>query len=133
MYGIGKVRADAEIDKKCFLAWQSEGTLDRAKEKLLRDNVTSSHGTNFSRDGVRKAAVRYQVNNYAESKKYIIEEYKKHGYIVSEFHVDKYMIKMAVSAYRNPYRIKCWMEDNHLMDNPELVLYLSSLIAIPND
>ena len=131
MYGIGKLRADPEVDKKCFLAWQSEGILIRAHQKLVKDGVVSSNGRYFTPDGVRKAAVRYQVNNYDESKKIILSEYEKHGYIVDEFHVDKYMIRMAVSALRNPFRVKKWMQEHHLMDNPELVLYLSSLIAIP--
>jgi len=132
MYGIGKLRADPEVDKKCFLAWQSAGTLKHAHQKLVEDGVVSSIGRPFTQDGVRKAAVRYQVNHYDECKQLVIQEYAKQGYIIDEFHVNRYMIRMAVSALRNPYRVKKWMEDHHLMDNPELVLYLSSLIAIPS-
>lgn len=131
MYYMSKLRHDPEVDKVAFEAWQSEGTIKRAYQKLMKDGIISSRGRPFSPDGVRKSAVRYMVYHYDDSKKLLMETYEKTGYAVEEEYIERLLIKMAVSALRNRWRIKGWLIEHELLERHKK--FIGSLVAIPHD
>jgi hypothetical protein len=103
-----------DLYKSAYEAWFTEGTLDRARDKLTRDGVVNSMGRPYSRDGIRKAAVKYMVQNYEESKEVLIASYRKFGYEVNEENIERYMIKLAISSFFTPNSLKEWLKENNL-------------------
>jgi len=131
-YGMLKVPYRNKItSKKCYEAWFSEGSLERARDKLEADGVVSSRGKPYSKDGVCKAAKSYMVNNYEDSKKMLLETCEKNGYLVEERYIEQYLIQMAVGYFRTPERVKYWLVKNGLFGKH--VKFLESLIAIHYD
>ena len=124
------LRRNSENDKLVFEAWFSTGSLKRATQKLAKDGVVSVRGKPYSIPGVRYAASRYMVDNYAESKQMLLDTYKKNGYIVEEEFIERYMIKMAVFTLATQERVKFWLVANNLLEKHKN--YISSLIAIPD-
>ena len=115
-------------DKLVFDAWFSTGSLVRATQKLKEDGVVSIRGTPYSTPGVRFAASRYMVDNYAEAKQRLLDEYKKNGYIVEEEFIERYMIRMAVFVLVVQERVKFWLVENNLLEKHKN--YIASLITI---
>jgi hypothetical protein len=120
--------SNPETERLAFEAWFSEGSLKRAQQKLMDAGVLNAWGRPYTLDGVRKVAVRYMVKNYEESKKMLMETYKKTGYYVEEDFIEKYMIRLAVSYLVTPERVKFWLLENNLLEKHER--YIASLVAV---
>lgn len=131
LYGYGKNKRNEETDRIAFEAWNTEGTLQRAADKMAEKGILSKQRKPFTLDGVRKAAIRHMVYNYEESKKFLMDTYTNSGYVVEEKYIEQLMIRMAVSALHNPKGIKNWMVDHNLLEKHRK--YLSSMVAIPDD
>ena len=117
--------------KACYDAWFSEGSLERAKDKLAREGVLNSYGRPYSLDGVRKSAVRYMVANPVESMKMLLESYRKQGYIVEKENIERYMIKLAVSVLCTEEAVVEWLKETGLYGKH--IKFIDSLIAISYD
>jgi hypothetical protein len=94
--------------------WFTEGSLRRAMDKLESMGVVNSYGRPYSIDGVRKSAVKYMVANYEESKQVLIESYRKFGYEVIEDDIERYMIKLAISAFTTNEAVIRWLKKTGL-------------------
>jgi len=128
MIGVKMPYRDPEIDREAYLAWYEEGTILKAAQRMEQKGILSMHNKPFSPDGVRKAAVRHMINNYDEARTNLLKLYAENGYIVEENKIDRFMIKMAVSALKNPERVKYWMIQHDLME--KYSDYLGSMIAV---
>jgi hypothetical protein len=118
-----------ENDKIVFETWFSESSLEKARVKLRDDGIVNAWGKPYAtQDSVRKAAVRYMVNNYEETKKMLIKTYEKNGYIVENDFIERYMIRLAVSYLAKPERVKFWLLEHDLLEKHER--YIASLIAV---
>jgi hypothetical protein len=118
-----------ETDRIVFETWFSEGSLKKAQLKLRDDGIVNAWGRPFATpDSVRKAAIRYMVSNYEESKKMLIDTYEKNGYYVEEDFIERYMIRLAVSNLRTPERVKFWLLEHDLLEKHKK--YIGSLIAV---
>ena len=119
---------DPEVDKQAYLAWYEEGTILRACQRMKDRGIYSKRKTPFTPDAVRKAAVRHMVYNYDEARSTLLKLYADNGYEVEESKIDRFMIKMAVTALHNPERVRFWMKEHGLLEKHST--YLKSLIAI---
>jgi hypothetical protein len=120
-----------EVDKICFDTWFSEGSLKKAKVKLEKDGVLNSWGVPFGTAGICRAAKKYMVNNYEETKQKLLKTYEENGYLVEEKYIEQYIMGMAVHFLRTPERVKFWLVKNGLYGKH--VKFLESLITISYD
>jgi hypothetical protein len=128
MHGIKLPYSDPEIDKLAYEAWYTEGTLIRAAQKLKDNGVVSFRKKPFSPVGLRKATLRYMINNYAESRAALKQLYDDNGYKVEDDFLDRLMIKMAIYAFNNPSRMKFWLEEHNLIEKHKD--FIESLMAL---
>jgi len=128
MQGIRASSADPNTDKAAFMAWHQEGTILRACQRLKSDGVLNTRGRPYSRDGVRKAAVRYMMNHYPEAKVSFKEAYNRFGYVVEDDQIERLLIRMAFGTFKNPARMKYWLIENGLMEKH--LTYIQSLMAV---
>ena len=128
MHGLKLPYRNPDIDREAYLAWYEEGTIFKAAQRMKEKGILTIRKTHYSPDGVRKAAVRHMINNYDEVRENLLKLYSENGYIVEEAKIDRFMIKMAVSALRNPERVKFWMIQHNLME--KYGDFLESLIAV---
>lgn len=118
-----------EVDKICFETWMAEGSLKKAGYRLKEKGIVSSHGTSFSDQGIYKAAQRYMIRYFDETKQMLMETYKKNGYLVEERYVDYYLIKIAIVILHTPERVKFWLIENNLLEKHRR--FIDSIITIP--
>ena len=117
--------------KLAYEAWLSEGTVARATAKLKRDGVINSYGKYYSRDGMRRAAKCYMVDNYAESKQMLMDNYHRLGYDVSDEDIERYMIKTAITILRTRDNVTEWLKNNGLYGKH--VKFIESMMTIEYD